>query len=118
MLTSLLGIRLVILIGDMVPLPAPYEVTSALQRVVVTNDSNTGDGFQITFALARSGLADYGLIQNGTVAPMQRIVIGVLMGALPEVLIDGVVTHHQVNPGNQPAQARLTVMGRDLSTLR
>jgi hypothetical protein len=117
MLTSLLGIRLVILVGDMVPLPAPYDVTSALQRVVVTNDSNSGDGFQITFALARSGLADYGLLQNGTVAPMKRIVVGVLFGALPQVLIDGVVTHHQFDPGTRPGQATLTVMGRDLTTL-
>ena len=117
MFTSLLGIRLVILVGDTVPLPASYEVTSALQQVEVTNDSSQGDGFQITFSLAHSGLADYGLIQNGTVAPMKRIVIGVLMGTLPEVLIDGVVTHQQFNPGNQPGQATLTVTGRDLTTL-
>lgn len=117
MLTNLLGIRLVILIGDNVPLPAPYEVTSALRQLVVTNDSSTGDGFQMTFSLAHSGLADYGLIQNGTVDPMKRVVIGVLFGALPEVLIDGVITHHQFNPGNQPGQASLTVMGRDLTTL-
>lgn len=117
MLTNLLGIRLVILIGNTVPLPAPYEVTNALRQLVVTNDSSTGDGFQMTFSLAHSGLADYGLIQNGTVDPMKRVVIGVLFGALPEVLIDGVITHHQFNPGSQPGQATLTVMGRDLTTL-
>lgn len=117
MLENLLGIRLLVLVGDTVPLPAPYEVTSALQQVEVTSDSGRGDGFQITFSLARSGLADYGLLQNGTVNPMKRIVIAVLLGATPEVLIDGVVTHHQFNPGNQPGQATLTVTGRDLSTL-
>ena len=97
------------------PLPASYEVMSAWQQIQVTNDSGQGDGFQITFNLAR-GVADYGLIQNGTVAPMKRIVIGVLFGALPEVLIDGVITHHQFNPGTQPGQATLTVTGRDLTT--
>ena len=117
MFTSLLGIRLIILIGDTVPLPAPYEVTSALQQVEVTNDSSQGDGFQITFSLARSGLADYGLLQNGTVNPLKRIIIGVLLGALPEVLIDGVITHQQFNPGTQPGQATLTVTGRDLTAL-
>ena len=117
MFANPLGIRLVVLVGDTVPLPAPYEVTSALQQVEVTNDSGPGDGFQMTFSLARGGLADYGLIQNGTVDPMKRIVLAVLLGATPEVLIDGVVTHHQFNPGNQPGQATLTVTGRDLTAL-
>ena len=117
MLQNLLGIRLLVLIGDTVPLPAPYEVSSALQQVEVTNDSGQGDGFQLTFNLARSGVADYGLLQSGAVDPMKRIVLAMLLGAVPEVLIDGVVTHHQFNPGNQPGQATLTVTGRDLSTL-
>ncbi len=117
MFTSLLGIRIVILVGDTVPLPAPYDLTSALQQLEVTSDSSQGDGFQITFNLARNGLADYGLIQKGTVAPMKRIIIGVLMGARPEVLIDGVITHHQFNPGTEPGQATLTVTGRDLTAL-
>ena len=42
MLQNLLGIRLLVLIGDTVPLPAPYEVSSALQQVEVTNDSGQG----------------------------------------------------------------------------
>ncbi len=87
-LQNLLGIRLLIFVGDCVPLPAPYEVTCALQQLDVTNDSGQGDGFQITFNLARSGLADYALLQNGTVDPMKRINISVLLGAVPEVLSD------------------------------
>lgn len=117
MLQNLLGIRLLLLVGDTVPLPAPYEVTSALRRVEVTNDSGQGDGFQLTFGLMRSGVADYGMLQNGTVDPMKRVIIAVLLGVVPEVLIDGVVTHHQFDPGNQPGQATLTVTGRDLSAL-
>ena len=77
MFTNVLGIRLMVLIGETVPLPAPYEVTSALQQVEVTNDSGQGDGFQMTFSLGRNGLLDYGLLQNGTVDPMKRIIIAV-----------------------------------------
>ena len=117
MLANVLGIRLLVLSGETVPLPAPYEVTSALQQVEVTSDSGQGDGFQMTFSRARSGLADYGLLQSGKVDPMKRIILAVMLGGLPEVLIDGVVTHHQFNPGTQPGQATLTVTGRDLSTL-
>lgn len=116
MLTNLLGIRLVLLLGPTVPLPAPAEIMSALTRVEVTNDSGAGDGFQMTFALAR-GVADYGLLQSGAVSPLTRVVIGVIFGALPEVLIDGVITHHQFNPGSAAGSATLTVTGRDLTAL-
>src|SRR5258705_9696779 len=116
MLSDLLGIRLVLLIGDMVPLPASYDIAIAFQQATVTSDSS-GDGFQMTFSLAHGGVADYGLLQSGALATMKRVIIGVVMGAFPEVLIDGVITHHQFNPGNQPGQATLTVMGRDLTTL-
>jgi len=117
MLNNLSGIRLLLLVGDSVPLPASHEVTSALQQVEITNDSGQGDGFQMTFSLARSGIVDYGLLQNGSVDPMKRMIIAVMFGGLPEVLIDGVVTHHQFNPGDQSGQATLTVTGRDLSVL-
>ena len=117
MLENLLGVRLLLLLGDTVPLPASHELMSALKQVEVTSDTGQGDGFQITFSLARSGLLDYGLIQNGAVNPMKRIIIAVMLGVQFEVLIDGVVTHHQYNPGNQPGQATLTVTGRDLSVL-
>ncbi|HEX6938804.1 MAG TPA: hypothetical protein VF158_05290 [Longimicrobiales bacterium] len=117
MLSSLLGIRLVLLIGDTVPLPAPYEVVRALTRVQVTHDARNGDGFQLTFALARDGVADYGLLASGALEPFRRVVIGVLFGATPEVLIDGVITHQQVTPREDPGASTLTVTGRDLSIL-
>jgi phage protein D len=41
----------------------------------------------------------------------------VVLGAAPEVLIDGVITHHQVRPDNRPGASTLTVTGTDLTTL-
>jgi hypothetical protein len=29
------------------------------------------------------------------------VIIGVLFGAAPEVLIDGIITHHQLAPSNE-----------------
>ncbi len=117
MLESLLGIRLLLLHGSTVPRPAPPELLKALTRVEVQNNSNESDGFQLTFAVARDGLADYGLIQGGALAPMTRVIIGVVFGALPEVLIDGVITHTQFDPGSGSGQAAFTVTGRDLTAL-
>src|ERR1700745_2121199 len=97
MLTSLLGIRLIVLTGQSVPLPASYDIMSALTRVEVTNDAQSGDGFQITFSVGK-GAVDYSRVQGGALDPFTRVIIGVLLGASPEVLIDGVITHQQVAP--------------------
>jgi hypothetical protein len=117
MLASELGVRLMLLIGDTVPLPASYEVVSALTRAQVTNDARSGDGFQLTFALARDGVADYSLLGSGALAPWKRVVLSVVLGVVPEVLIDGVITHQQVTPGDRPGEATMTVQGRDISKL-
>jgi hypothetical protein len=117
MLASQLGIRLILLVGGTVPLPASYAVTSALSRVEVTNDSEQGDGFQMTFTLSKDRVVDYGLLLDGTFAPFNRVIIGVLLGVTPEVLIDGIITHHQVTPSNEPGLSTLTVTGKDVSAM-
>ena len=116
MLTSLLGIRLIVLTGQNIPLPASYDIMSALTRVEVTNDAQSGDGFQMTFSLGKGAL-DYSLVQSGALDPFTRVVIGVLLGASPEVLIDGVITHQQIAPSNDPGMSTLTVTGKDVSVM-
>jgi hypothetical protein len=116
MLTSLLGIRLVLLLGKTIPVPASYDVATALVKVEVTNDAKTADGFQITFSLGK-GILNYSLLQGGTFDPGTRVVIGVILGAIPEVLIDGIITHHQVTPSNDPGMSTLTVTGTDVSIM-
>jgi hypothetical protein len=110
-----LGIHLVLWVGPTIPLPAPPGVMKALTEVTVTNDSEGQDGFQITLTLGKNELLDFGVLADGTFDPMRRVVIGVLMGASPQVLIDGVVTHHQVVPGSDPGTSTMTVTGRDLT---
>lgn len=117
MLTSQLGIRLVLLTGQTVPLPARPEALRALTRVEVTNDAQSGDGFQITFTLSKDQPLDYNLLQSGALKPSTRVVIGVLLGAMPQVLIDGIITHHQVAPSAEPGASTLTVTGKDVSVM-
>ena len=117
MLTSQLGIRLVLLMGETVPLPAPYEVTAALAQAKVTSDDETGDGFEMVFTLGKDKAADYGLLKSGRLKPFTRVIIGVLLGVSPEVLIDGVITHHEITPSNEPGRSTLTVKGNDVSLM-
>lgn len=115
MLIGALGIRLILWVGPTIPLPAPPGVMKALTEVTVTNDSEGQDGFQLTLTLGKDQLLDFGVVSAGTFEPMRRVVIGVLMGASPEVLIDGVVTHHQVVPSSEPGKSTMTVTGKDLT---
>ena len=115
MLADQLGIRLVLLIGETVPLPAPADVVDAITRVEVTNDAEQGDGFQITFTLGKDQAGNYGLLDSGTLDPFNRVVIAVAIGVVQEVLIDGIIAHHQLVPSNEPGMSTLTVTGKDLS---
>jgi hypothetical protein len=117
MLTGLLGVRLLLLLGDTIPLPAPAKVSNALRSIQVTSDDKTGDGFQLRFAVGRDAVVDSSLVASGIVAPLKRVVVAILFGVVPEPLIDGVVTHHELTPGDEPGTSMLTVTGRDLTQL-
>jgi hypothetical protein len=112
-----LGIRVLLWIGKSVPLPAPPWFSQALQRVEVTCDARGNNGFQLTFALSRDNPVDYTGLVSGTLDPFNRVIIGVLMGAVPEILIDGVITHQQFSPSDQPGKTTVTVTGNDITAM-
>ena len=115
MLIGSLGIRLIMWLGAAVPLPPPPGLLQALTDVTVTNDADGDDGFQLTLSIGKNELLDYGLLAGGALDPMSRVIIGVLMGVVPEVLLDGVITHHQLQPSNEPGRSTLTVTGMGLT---
>jgi len=112
-----LGVRLQLLIGPTVPRPAPYSVMEAFVSLDVTNRDQGFDGFQITFTLGKDTMFDYGLVMSGVFDPPNRMVIVAIIGGLPEVLIDGVITSHQVMPSNRPGESTLVVSGMDISIM-
>ncbi len=115
-LIGLLGIRLQLLIGrPSVPLPAPYEVVDALISLSVTNNDRDRDGFQMEFSLGRDSLLEYGLLRSGVLDVSNRVIIMMIFGALPQVLIDGIITDHQVIPSNEPGRSTFRVTGEDIS---
>jgi hypothetical protein len=104
-----------LMIGPGVPLPMPREVMDALVSVQVTSDTQSASVFQLAFTLSkRSPLHTIFLVSGGASIPLIRVVIVVISKGLPEVLMDGVMTHHQVTPGAS-GQATLTITGEDLS---
>jgi len=112
------GIQLTLLIGPGIPVPAPRPLLDALREVqVVAAAGETQSGFELTFAMPREAhaIAQYvGL--GGQTLPVVRVVIVVTVGGTPHVLIDGVITRSDVEPGDRTG-ALLRVKGKDLSAL-
>jgi hypothetical protein len=115
MLTSTFGIRLALWIGKTIPVPASYDIMSAVVKVEVTNDAKTATGFQLTLSLTK-GILEYNLL-DGTFAPGIRVVIGVVLGVETKVLVDGVITHQQIAVSSDPGKSTLTVTGTDLTAV-
>jgi hypothetical protein len=117
---SLLGVELTLLIGPTVAVPAPPDLTEALERVEVTHSDEGRSGFQLTFGVGRSGLFglfDYGLLANPLLRPFNRVILVVTFTGMPQVLMDGIITHQQLNPSNEPGASTLTVTGEDVSVM-
>lgn len=110
-----LTVRLTIMLGATTPTPAPRAVTDALISTEVRTGTGHTDTFQLTFGLAKDRPADYGLLQDKVLDPLRRVVLVVTFGAVPEVLIDGVITDQQIQPSNQPGESVLIVIGEDVS---
>jgi len=104
------------MIGPAVPVPVPQEVLDALTSVRVTTAAGRASGFQLTFTLSNSSpLHTLFLLSGGAVIPLVRVVIVATVNGTPEVLMDGVMTHHQIAPGSAPGHSTLTVLGEDLT---
>jgi hypothetical protein len=113
------GIHLTLMIGPAVPVPAPREVLEALTGVqVMVTSGETTSGFELTFALDKhSPLHTLFFLTGGAMIPVIRVIIVVTVNGVPEVLMDGVMTQHQVSHGSQTGASTLTVKGKDLTAL-
>ena len=117
---SLLGVHLTLLIGPVVPVPAPALLAEALQSVEVTQSDDKRSGFQIAFAVGRSmpwELLEYTALASPLLRPFNRVILLVRFGIAPQVLFDGVITNVQLSPKNAAGQSLLTITGEDVSVM-
>jgi len=109
------GVSLTLYSGVVTTSPVSREVIDALTSVEVTSATEGASGFQLSFTLSnRSPLHSDFLIQAGT-NPLLRIIIVANINSTQEVMMDGVITNHQVSAGSQPGESILTMTGEDLS---
>ena len=116
---NLLGTTLTLWVGPSVPVPPPPRVVEALDEVQVTTSDSGRSGFQLTFRAGRDASAplDYGLLAGPLLQPCSRVLLMLSFNAVPGVLMDGVITNQQLNPGQQPGTSTLTVTGEDVSVM-
>lgn len=111
-------IQMTLLAGPLVGVPAPRPVMEALTSVQVNAASgDTESGFELTFNLGkRSPLQTLFLLTGGSSIPILRVIISVTIRGVPQVIVDGVMTHTQVQTGTN-GSAALVVQGKDLTAL-
>lgn len=117
---SQLGIYLNLLIGPTVPVPVPPTVLEAIDNIEVTHRDEGSSGFQINLKVGRSGMSDmvdFNLIKDSLFRPFNRVIICVIFNAIPKVLMDGIITHQQLSPNNEPGASRMSVTGEDVSVM-
>ncbi len=104
-------VRLQLMIGPGVPVPVSADVLDALTEIKVeTAAGDTQSGFELTFSIPRESPIQ---LLFPVDVPILRCVIAVTLRGTTHVLMDGLVTHHDLTT-NGPT-GTLHVKGKDLS---
>jgi hypothetical protein len=115
-----LGVHLQIMIGPTVPIPAPPTLVETIESVQVQRKEDGRSGMQMTFVGTRSpgiGAVDFDQFTLPLLQPFNRVVLTVLVGAVPTVIFDGVITHRRLAPSSEPGGSRITISAEDLSAM-
>ncbi|HEY0408501.1 MAG TPA: hypothetical protein VGC89_22390 [Pyrinomonadaceae bacterium] len=111
------GFYLTLMIGPAVPVPAPKVVMEALISAQV-NTGGERTGFQLVFAVSKNSLLQTTMLPAGYFDPgITRVCLVATVGGMPTVLVDGIITRHELAPANEAGKSTLTITGEDLSIL-
>jgi hypothetical protein len=105
-------------VGPGIAVPAPKDVVDALESVTIKTSTAEDSGFQLTFTLESGSPLETVLIltSSGALPPLLRVILVATLNGADSVLIDGVVTQHEVTPGDG-ATFKLTLTGKDLTAV-
>lgn len=107
-----------LLAGPVEAVPVPKPLIDALTSVEITESATGRSGFQITFTLANDSLLQTFLLLTASAPiPVLRVILIATFGGLPQVVMDGIIQHHEVVPDAMQGSAQLVVTGQDLSSL-
>ena len=112
------NLNLSLMMGPLIPIPVPREVLDALVSIEVTNRDLGASTFQISFSISnRSPLETLFLLSGGNPILFLRVIVVVVVNGNSQVIMDGVITNHQIVPGSSRTHTTLVLTGEDLTAL-
>ena len=109
---------LTILTGAVEAAPVPKPLIDALTSVEVNVSATGKSGFHLNFTLANSSpLQLFFLLSVGAPIPLLRVILVTAYGGLPQVIMDGIVKHTEVQPDGMQGTSQISVIGEDLTAL-
>jgi hypothetical protein len=112
------SVQLSLLIGPVIPVPAPRPVLDALASVEVKVEDVGASGFQLVFSIDKqSPLTILFLLSGGLPLLFMRVIVVATVNGVANVLIDGVITNNHFAPGDRGSNSSLTITGKDLTAV-
>jgi hypothetical protein len=110
------GVHLSLMMGVAIAEPVSAEVAQSLISAQVTQATEQRSGFSLSFAFGKNSLVRQKFAQ-GYFDPPRRVILVATLNGTPNVLMDGVITRHEIVASNDAGQSRLNITGEDLSRL-
>ena len=112
------GLRITVLAGPTVPVPLPLALAERVRTVTVTESDEERSVFSLVLdAEGRKPATATPFSVGFPLASFSRVSLVVTLGAVPQVLFDGIVTETRLEPGAGGAGATWVVTGEDLGNL-
>jgi len=97
--------------------PAPRPVVESLVEATVRSGTTGPSGFDLTFAVSTGSPLVTSLLPQGYFDPPNRVILSATLHGRTTVLVDGVITHHEMTPSDEPGKSVLAVKGEDLTRM-
>lgn len=112
------GLYLTLFVGPVEAVPAPKPLIDALVSAEIEVSATGRSGFHLYFTLAdKSPLQTFFLLASGSPVPVLRVILMATIGGIPEVLMDGIIKHHEIVPSATQGSSTLKVIGEDISAV-
>ena len=112
------NVQLTLMMGPVIAVPVPSIVLQSLAEVEVTVNDLEPSGFKLTFSVDKqSPLQLIFLLSGGVPLLFMRCILVATVNGTANVLIDGVITQHEIAPGDKGSNSTLSLLGRDLTAV-
>ncbi len=104
-------------IGKVNATPVPRIVMESLTETSVHVSTGSPSGFDLKFATSVTSPLLTRLLPEGYFDPPSRVILSAVMRGVEHVLMDGVITHHEMSPSSEAGKSTLSIKGEDLSRM-